>query len=104
MIISITEFPLPAGATLDQIAASFIEVAPKFTDPPGLVRKYFVVSDERNTGGGIYVWNDKDSAVAFNENVVGPMVREHFGDPTIRYFDVPVISDSERGVVIPEKT
>ena len=102
MIISTTEFPLPSGATSEQIAASFTEAAPQFTNPSGLIRKYFLIAEDRKTGGGVYVWTDRKSAVAFNENVVKPMVREHFGEPTIRYFDVPVIADKEQGVITPE--
>jgi hypothetical protein len=94
-ITVITRFQLPAGLTADQIRAAFEEAAPKFRNVPGLVRKQFLHSKDCRTAGGVYLWNDERAAHAFMHERVGPMVREKFlTDPTIEFFDSPVIVEN----------
>ena len=60
-----TRFHLPAGLTAAQLSAAFEEVAPKFCNVPGLVRKQFLHSRDCRTAGGVYLWNDEGAARAF---------------------------------------
>ena len=60
---------------------------------PGLVSKQFLRSKDCRTAGGVYLWNDEGAARAFNERVA-PLIREKFHiDPTIEFYDSPVIVD-----------
>jgi heme-degrading monooxygenase HmoA len=95
LITVITRFQLPAGVTADQIRAAFDEVAPKFRNVPGLVRKQFLHSKDSRTAGGVYLWNDEDAALAFMNERVAPMIRGKFHvDPTIEFYDSPVIVEN----------
>ena len=95
LITVVTRFPLPAGVTAEQIHAEFEEVAPKFRNVPGLVRKQFLRSKDCRTIGGVYLWNDEPAARAFMNDRVAPMIREKFHvDPTIEFFDSPVIIEN----------
>jgi len=45
MITSITRFQLPPGIPTEAVKKAFLEVAPKFKHRPGLLRKYFLISE-----------------------------------------------------------
>ena len=95
LITVVTRFQLPAGVTADQIRAAFDEAAPRFRNVPGLVRKQFLRSKDCRTAGGVYLWNDEGAARAFMNERVAPMIREKFHvDPTIEFYDSPVIVEN----------
>ena len=95
LITVVTRFQLPAGVTADQIRAAFDEAAPGFRNVPGLVRKQFLRSKDCRTAGGVYLWNDERAARAFMNERVAPMIREKFHvDPTIEFYDSPVIVEN----------
>jgi hypothetical protein len=105
MITSITRFQLPAGVPTDAIKTGFREVAPNFRKPPGLLRKYFLISEDGKTGGGVYLWNTMEQARTFSEGVLVPMIREKFKlEPSIEYFDSPVVVDNVTAQIIAEHT
>ena len=95
LITVVTRFQLPAGVTADQIRAAFDEAAPRFRNVPGLVRKQFLRSKDCRAAGGVYLWNDERAARAFMNERVAPMIREKFHvDPTIEFYDSPVIVEN----------
>lgn len=95
LITVVTRFQLPAGVSAEQIRAAFEEVAPRFRNVPGLVRKQFLRSKDCRTAGGVYLWNDEGAARAFMTERVAPMIRAKFHvDPTIEFFDSPVIVEN----------
>ena len=95
LITVITRFPLPAGVTADQMHAAFAAVAPRFRNLPGLVRKQFLCSPDCRTGGGVYLWNDERAARTFMNERVVPMIREKFHvEPTIEFYDSPMIVEN----------
>jgi hypothetical protein len=101
MITSITRFQLPAGVPTETIKSGFREVAPNFKKPPGLLRKYFLISEDGKTGGGVYLWNSMEQARTFSEGVLRPMIKEKFKlDASIEYFDSPVIVDNVTSEII----
>jgi len=94
-ITVVARFQLPAGVTADQICAAFDEVAPRFRNVPGLVRKQFLHSRDCRIAGGVYLWNNESAARAFMKGSVAPMIREKFHvDATIEFFDSPVIVEN----------
>jgi len=95
MNTSITRFELPAGVPTDAIKKGFLEVAPRFKEPAGLLRKYFLISQDGKTGGGVYLWNSAEQARSFSEGVLRPMIKEKFQvEPSIEYYDAPAVVDN----------
>jgi len=95
MTTTITQFPLPPGVPADAWKKGFLEVAPLFKKPPGLIRKYFLLSEDRSTGGGVYLWDSLQHARDFSEGTLRRMIKEKFHvDPSITYFDTPVVVDN----------
>jgi len=101
MITSIIRYQLPAGVPTEVIKQGFLEVAPKFKRPSSLLRKYFLISEDRKTGGGVYLWKSMEQARTFSEGLLRPMIRDKFKvEPSIEYFDAPVIVDNVTSEII----
>ena len=95
MITAITTFRLPHPITRDEARRIFLSTAPKYQEVPGLVRKVYIVSQEGDTAGGIYLWNSRAEAEAMYTESWKAFVREKYGtDPSVTYFESPVVVDS----------
>ena len=103
MTTSITRFQLPSGIPTEKVKNGFLEVAPKFKHPTGLLRKYFLISEDGKTGGGVYLWNSMEEARTFTEGVLRKMIRDKFQvEPSIEYYEAPVIVDNVTSEIIAE--
>ncbi len=98
MITAVVQFPLPAGVTRAEAAALFQGSAPKYRGLPGLVRKYYLFGD--GVGGGVYLWKSREDAERVYDAAWRMMIRERYGaDPSIAYFDTPVVVDNTTGEI-----
>jgi hypothetical protein len=101
MTTSITRFRLPSGVPTSAVKNGFLEVAPHFKYPSGLLRKYFLISEDGTTGCGVYLWNSMEQARTFFKGMLRPMIRDKFQvDPTIEYYDAPVVVDNVTSEII----
>ena len=62
MITAIVQFKLPQPVTRDKAQEIFTSTAPKYTAMPGLIRKYYLLSEDGGTAGGVYLWKSRDDA------------------------------------------
>jgi Putative mono-oxygenase ydhR len=92
MITVLVQFKLPTKLTPEQAEQRFSAIADQFTKIPGLVRKYFLLSDDGQTAGGVYLWETRSHAQRFYTDDFRQMILERYGSaPTITYFESPVI-------------
>jgi len=56
MITVMVTFQLPTAMTLAEARTIFLGTAPKYQAVAGLIRKYYVLSQDGKTAGGIYLW------------------------------------------------
>ena len=95
MIITITQFALPSPITRAEARSIFLSTAPKYRDVPGLLRKHYLFAEDGVTVGGVYLWNSRSDAEAMYTESWRVFVREKYGtDPTVSYFDCPVVVDN----------
>jgi hypothetical protein len=95
MITAIATFQLPKPITLDEARNIFMSTAPKYLDVPGLIRKYYLLSQDGSTVGGIYLWDSREEAEAMYTEEWRSFVREKYGtDPSVIYMDTPVVVDN----------
>ena len=100
MITAIVNFSLPPEMTPGKAAAAFEASAPNYRNLRGLVRKYYLYDDDRKIGGGVYLWENREAADALYTDDWKAMIRERFGvEPTISFFDSPVIVDNANGAI-----
>ncbi|BAC90686.1 YdhR family protein [Gloeobacter violaceus] len=95
MITAIVQFSLPRALTRAEVKDLFAQVAGQFRGVPGLVRKYFLLSEDGTTGGGVYLWESRQAAERFYAGGLLRQIAEQYGsEPSVFYFESPVIVDN----------
>jgi hypothetical protein len=62
MVVAIVSFQLPKATTAEEMSGAFKADAPMFQKVPGLLHKYFYVSEDGRRAGGVYVWASRADA------------------------------------------
>ena len=98
MITAVVQFSLPKPVTLEEATKMFESTAPKYKSMPGLVRKYYLRSEDGRKAGGAYLWESKAAAEKVYTAEWKARVQQVYGStPEIVYFDTPVIVDNSSG-------
>ena len=101
MITVIVEFNLPQPITGDQARETFMSTAPKYQGLPGLIRKYYFLSQDGAKAGGIYLWKSRAEADRIYTEEWKAFVRGKYGsDPSMTYLECPVVVDNLSNEVI----
>ena len=102
MITAIVQFKVSDDMTKEQVFENMKNVAPRFENMPGLIRKNFLFDGETGVGGGVYTWETREAAEGVYAEG-GPWrdaIRNLYGvEPSITWFDTPVIVDNEIGEI-----
>lgn len=101
MITTVVQFHMPAPISLDEARQRFEGSAPKYRKLPGLIRKYYIRSEDGMTAGGIYLWESRAAAETAYAGEWRERVMQLYGaEPVIAWFDSPVIVDNVSGETI----
>jgi hypothetical protein len=101
MITALVQFKLPQSVTREKATEIFSTTAPKYRDVPGLIRKYYLLSDDGGTAGGVYLWRSREDAERLYTDDWRRFIAEKYGsDPTVSYFATPVVVDNLIGEII----
>lgn len=101
MITAVVQFKLPKPVTRDEAKQIFLGTAPRYRELKGLVRKYYLLSLDGTTGGGVYLWKSKEDAEQVYNDEWKQLLKERYGaEPTILYFQSPVIVDNLVGEIL----
>ena len=101
MITAIVQFALPKPVSLEEAQRMFESTAPKYHNLPGLVRKYYLRSEDGRTAGGVYLWESKAAAEKVYSGEWRERVAKLYGNALqVTYFDTPVIVDNSAGGAI----
>lgn len=104
MITVFTTFVLPKPITREEARTIFLSTAPKYRGVQGLFRKIYVLSQDGGTAGGVYLWNSRAEAEAMYTESWRSFVREKYGiDPTVTYFESPVVVDNVTQQIIADE-
>ena len=100
MITALVQFSLPAPLSVEQARAIFRGTAPRYLGMPGLVRKYYVLSEDGRTAGGVYLWQRRADAERVYTDEWRQFVRDKYGSaPQLSYFETPVLVDNATGQI-----
>ena len=101
MVTTLVLFNLPSPISLEDAAKRFESSAPKYQKLAGLVRKYYVRTEDGARAGGIYLWESRAAADAVYSGEWRERVEKLYGaKPTFTWFDTPVIVDNLAGGTI----
>ncbi|KIZ41724.1 MULTISPECIES: YdhR family protein [Rhodopseudomonas] len=95
MITTVVQFHLATPISLDEATRRFEGSAPKYQKLPGLIRKYYIRSEDGRSAGGVYLWESRQAAEAVYGGEWRDRVAKLYGaEPVIAWFDTPVIVDN----------
>lgn len=95
MITTIVTFRLPKPMTVEQAKAVFQSTAPKYLGLAGLIRKYYIVSEDGLSAGGVYLWTSRAAADAVYTDEWRAFVTAKYGaPPQITVMHSPVLVDN----------
>jgi len=101
MITTLVQFQLPTVITIEEATRRFETSAPKYQNLAGLIRKYYIRSEDGRIAGGIYLWESRRAAERVYDGEWRERVEKLYGArPTITWFDSPVVVDNLTGGTI----
>ena len=101
MITALVQFKLPKPMTRDEAQEIFSTTAPRYRDLQGLIRKYYVLSQDGGTAGGVYLWQSREDAERVYTDDWKKFIVEKYGsEPLITYFESPIIVDNVTGEIV----
>jgi hypothetical protein len=104
MITALVQFKLPQPLTTAEATERFEMSAPKYRNLPGLVRKYYLLSEDGRTGGGVYLWESREAAERVYNGEWRERLEKLYGaTPMITWFSSPVIVDNSASEPQPKR-
>jgi hypothetical protein len=104
MITALVQFNLPLPVTRDKAREMFSSPAPKYRDVQGLIRKYYILSEDGGTAGGVYLWRSvADAEKLYTDDWKKFIVDKHRTEPSVQYFASAVIVDNLTGEILKDE-
>ena len=101
MITAIVQIKLSNAITLEKATGLFSGTAQKYRDTPGLIRKYYLLSEDGGAFGGAYLWESREEAEQLYTAEWHQYIEDTYGSkPSVTYFHSPVIVDNLSGSII----
>jgi len=98
MITVVVQFKLPQPMPLDKARKLFMDSAPKYREVTGLIRKYYLLSENGSTAGGVYLFHSREDAERlYTEEWKKYILKKYGGEPSFAYFESPVLVDNLMG-------
>lgn len=95
MITAHVQFQLPNPITLDKAKEIMSGTAPNYRGMGGLIRKYYLLSEDGKSAGGIYLWESRAQAEqVYNAEWEQHIQNKYGAAPTVSYFETPVVVDN----------
>lgn len=100
MITALVQFNLPQPISRTKAREIFSSTAPKYREVCGLIRKYYILSQNGETAGGVYLWNSQKEADLLYTDEWKQFIFDKYGAlPSVVYFESPVIVDNLTGEI-----
>ncbi len=101
MITAFVQFKLPQPLTREKARDVFSSTAPKYREIQGLIRKYYLLSKDGGSAGGVYLWNSQEDAERLYTDDWRKFIKDKYGaEPSVTYFDSPVVVDNAAGEIV----
>jgi hypothetical protein len=72
-----------------------MSTAPKYQEALGLIRKYYLLSEDGGTAGGVYLWKSREDGERLYTKEWKNFIKEKYGaEPSIVYFHSPIVVDN----------
>lgn len=96
MFTAVVRYELAPSLSPEKAREYFKGSVEKFRHLPGLIRKYYLLSQDGRTGGSVYLWETRDQALAFHDEEWLEFMRGKYGSrPQVSFFDCEVVIDNQ---------
>ena len=100
MVTAHVQFQLPKPITLEQAQEIMSGTAPNYLGMDGLIRKYYLLSEDGKSAGGIYLWESRTQAEkVYNAEWEQHIMNKYGAAPSVTYFETPVVVDNVTGEI-----
>ena len=104
MITAIVHFDLPEPLAREKAQTLFLDSAPTYRQVKGLIRKYYLLSEDGAKAGGVYLFNSREDAEHLYTDEWKKYIVDKYGsEPSFTYFEVPVVVDNLIGDIINDR-
>jgi len=101
MITTLVQIKLSETLSLEKAQDIFARTAPNYLEIKGLARKYYILSEDGKTAGGVYLWESRKAAEMLYTDEWKKFIFQKYGSqPSVIYFNSPVIVDNLLGEII----
>ena len=101
MITALVQFKLTQPLSREKASQIFSSTAPKYREIQGLIRKYYILSQDGETAGGVYLWNSQVDAERLYTDEWKAFILDKYGAlPSVTFFESPVVVDNTIGEII----
>ena len=101
MITALVQIKLPEPMTREKAQAVFAATATNYREVKKLIRKYYLLSEDGTTAGGVYLWESRQAAEHLYTEDWKAFITQKYGmKPSVTYFASPVIVDNLVGQII----
>jgi hypothetical protein len=95
MVTAVVQFKIPVPMSREKATEVFAGTAPRYREAAGLIRKYYLLSEDGGTVGGVYLWKSKADAERLYTAEWKNFIKEKYGgEPSIAYFHSPIVVDN----------
>ena len=95
MVVVRVLFPIK-GLDIDEFNEKMLASVPNYEGLEGLIRKYYVVTDDKAKAGGIYLWESREKAEKFYGEEWTSRIAGLFGEPPmLEFLDCNIVIDNE---------
>ena len=102
MIVARVLFPVKV-ADKEEFVKKMAATTPKYEGMEGLTRKYYVMTEDNQHAGGIYLWENQAAAdAAYSEEWKAYMTEKYDHPPHIEFYEMPITMDREYDCVYDE--
>jgi len=91
LVAAVVRIPIPQGVTRAQVVGGMVKSIPEYEKLPGLVRKYYTLTDDGKYGG-IYLFESRNAAEEhFNDAWRANVLKTRGAPAEVTYFEVPIV-------------
>lgn len=101
MVTAIVRYELAPSMSAEDARANYDQAVAKFQAQPGLIRKYFMLSEDGRIGSSVYLWESRELALAFHDEDWKNFMQGKYGNrPVVELYHCQIVVDNLTGHVI----
>ena len=101
MITTIAQFKLAKETSIEEARQLFMQSAPDYRSTGGLIRKYYILAEDGNSAGAVYLWESMEAAQKAHSPEWRQRLQDKYGsEPALSFYQSPVIVDNHLNSII----